>query len=83
MLKENDPCVVPYKASQYVVSRFRRLAGKTLIVIDAAIQDPKQNKAIKDLLKKSFSEEIADTREFFGDKMGESHGTLEQLAEPI
>lgn len=63
-----------------VVFHFRRLAGKVLTVIDASIADAKQNKAMKDLLKKAFSEQISDVREYFGSKKGEACTDLEQIA---
>lgn len=40
--------------SFYVQDKLRIMVGKTLTVIDAAITDPKQNKATKDIIKQEY-----------------------------
>jgi hypothetical protein len=42
--------------------------GKTLTVIDASISEPKQNKAIKDLVRGIFSEELGFSSEMAFDQ---------------
>lgn len=57
------------------LSLFKGLAGKVLTVIDASlITNPKQHKAVVDLLRKAFSETISHARELEGDNNGESTG---------
>lgn len=47
---------------------FRKLMGKTLTVLDASIPEPKQNKAIKDLIRGIFSEELSFSSEMAYDQ---------------
>lgn len=59
---------------------FKGLAGKVLTVIDASLTtNPKQHKAVCDLLRKAFAETISKARELEGDNSGESVGR-EELA---
>lgn len=41
-----------------VIAQFNHLQGKVLTVVDAAIVEPQQNKAIKDLVKKAFYDQM-------------------------
>ena|SRR3990167_6819073 len=41
-----------------VCSQFNFLMGKVLTIIDASIADERQNKALKDLIKNSFREQM-------------------------
>lgn len=55
------------------ISLFKSLAGKVLTVIDASLtHNPTQHKAVKDLLRKAFSETISHARELEGCHNGES-----------
>lgn len=52
---------------------FKKLAGKVLTVIDAALTtNPKQHKAVCDLLRKAFAETISRARELEGDNCNET-----------
>lgn len=42
----------------FVTDLFRKLMGKTLTIVDASISDKQQNKAIKDLVRGAYMEEI-------------------------
>ena len=42
----------------YLLDSYRKLMGRVLTTIDASITTPQQNKAIKDIIKKSFNDEI-------------------------
>ena len=52
----------------FLMNSFRKLLGSSLTIIDASIQDPKQNKAIKDLIRKSYSDEIGFVADFAFDQ---------------
>lgn len=52
----------------FLMNSFRKLLGSSLTVIDASIQDPRQNKAIKDLIRKAYSSEIAFVADFAFDQ---------------
>lgn len=41
-----------------IMAQFNFLQGKVLTIIDASIQDERQNKALKDLIKNSFYEQM-------------------------
>lgn len=45
-------------AFSFLMDTLRKLMGKTLTIIDASIQERQQNKAIKDLIRNTFSDEI-------------------------
>lgn len=47
----------------FIQSQFRSMLGKVLTVIDAAIIDPKQNKAIKDIIRNEFIDEYVHLSE--------------------
>ena len=49
----------PYFSSNLVTEILKRLTGKVLTIIDASITEPKQNKAIKDLIRNKFFIELA------------------------
>lgn len=52
---------------------FKSLAGKVLTVIDASLTaNPKQHKAVIDLLKKAFAETISRAKELEGDSSAEA-----------
>jgi predicted outer membrane repeat protein len=42
----------------FLMDTLRKLMGKTLTIIDASILEKQQNKAIKDLIRNAFSDEI-------------------------
>lgn len=42
----------------FLLDSFRKLMGKTLTVIDASITDKQQNKAMKDMIRGIFSDEM-------------------------
>ena len=42
----------------FLMDSFRKIMGRTLTTIDASIVDTKQNKAIKDLIRGIFSDEM-------------------------
>lgn len=67
------------------VKLFKSLAGKVLTVIDASFpQDSRQLKAIKDLLKKSFSETIANVKYLEGDtSQSSSDSSFEKPADML
>jgi hypothetical protein len=44
-----------------IMDEMQRLLGEVLTIIDAAIHDPRQNKATKDLIKQRFGHAIHDT----------------------
>jgi hypothetical protein len=46
----------------------RKLMGKTLTVIDASIMDKQQNKAVKDIIKSAFNEELCFASELCFDQ---------------
>jgi hypothetical protein len=54
----------------FVQDQFRLLLGKTLTIIDASISEPKQNKAIKDLIKAIYSERLNEVSHFLSDPKG-------------
>lgn len=69
----------PHHCSHVII--FKRLVGKVLTVLDAALStNPAQHKAVKDLVKQSFAESIARARMLEGDTGAESTASLEQLA---
>jgi hypothetical protein len=41
----------------FIQNEFRNMLGKVLTIIDASIVDPKQNKAIKDIIRNEFIDE--------------------------
>ncbi len=42
----------------FIMDSFRKIMGRTLTIIDASIVDKQQNKAMKDLLRAVFSDEM-------------------------
>lgn len=46
-------------AFSFVMDLFRKIMGKTLTIIDSSITDPKQNKAMKDLLRDIFDKQLS------------------------
>lgn len=42
----------------FVMDSFRKIMGRTLTIIDASISEKQQNKAMKDLVRSIFSEEM-------------------------
>jgi hypothetical protein len=44
---------------KFLMDSFRKLMGQTLTIIDASIVERQQNKAIKDLIRNVFSDEMA------------------------
>jgi hypothetical protein len=45
----------------FVMDLFRMIMGKTLTIIDSSVIDPKQNKAMKDLLRDVFDKQLSFT----------------------
>ena len=45
-------------AHSFLLDCFRKIMGRTLTIIDASIYDKQQNKAMKDLVRQIFSDEI-------------------------
>jgi len=45
-------------AFSLVMDLFRKIMGKTLTIIDSSIVEPKQNKAMKDLLRDVFDKQL-------------------------
>lgn len=65
-------------------NRYRRLAGKVLTVIDACFPpESRQLKAIKDILKKTFAETIAEARSSQGDTSCESSDNFQSEDKPV
>lgn len=52
-----DLMIKPSLSGNCVSSQIRFLAGKILTIVDASVQDEKQNKAVKDLIRN----EVAST----------------------
>ncbi len=50
-------------AHSFLIDSFRKLMGRTLTLIDSSITDKNQNKAMKDIVRGIFSDEM----EFAGD----------------
>lgn len=58
----------------FLLDSFRKIMGKTLTIIDASIQDKQQNKAMKDLIRNVFSDEIG-----FASEMGYDQKLIDEL----
>lgn len=52
----------------FVMDTLRKIMGGTLTIIDASIHDEKQNKAIKDLIRRVISDEMEFTAEWAFDQ---------------
>lgn len=52
----------------FVMDTLRKVMGGTLTIIDASIHDEKQNKAIKDLIRRVISDEMEFTAEWAFDQ---------------
>ena len=52
----------------FLMDTLRKVMGKTLTIIDASVMDKNQNKAIKDLLRNVFSDEMAFSAELAFDQ---------------
>ncbi len=60
----------------FLMDSFRKLIGRTLTIIDASIADKQQNKAIKDLIRALFNEEMS-----FSSEMAYDQGELQEMIE--
>lgn len=49
---------ISYADHSFVMDVLKRISGRTLTLVDASIQDKEQRKAMKDLVKGFFSEEM-------------------------
>lgn len=52
----------------FIVESLKSLTGRVLTVIDASISEGKQNKCIKDLIRKEFMHEFVDIGDLLFDK---------------
>lgn len=71
--KEHNSHGISYSAHHCThIKIFKNLAGKVLTIIDASLTaNPKQHKAVCDLLRKAFAESISKARELEGDYSAE------------
>jgi len=68
----------------YIEDMLRMLSGRVLTIIDASISEEKQNKAIKDLVKKEIWTQINKLQYFYwGDKQGHSVKLEEKESDPL
>jgi len=68
----------------YIEDMLRMLSGRILTIIDASISEEKQNKAIKDLVKKEIWTQINKLQYFYwGDKQAHSVKLEEKESDPL
>jgi hypothetical protein len=58
----------------FISDTMRKLIGRTLTIIDASILDRQQNKAMKDLVRNAFSDEME-----FSSKIGYDQNVLDEM----
>lgn len=51
-------------AHSFIMDTMRKLMGKTLTIIDASVANKVQNKAVKDLVRQAYSEEMSFATEW-------------------
>jgi len=60
----------------FTMDMMRKLMGKTLTIIDSSIENERQNKAMKDLVRQVFSEQLS-----FSSQMAFDQKEIQKLAE--
>src|SRR6187551_1259359 len=79
-------CALTHK---FLMDSFRKLMGRTLTVIDACTGDKQQNKAMKDLIRQIYSDEMEFSGQFAYDQevlqklATASMAVADKLPEPI
>lgn len=52
----------------FIMDSYRKIMGRTLTIIDASISEKQQNKAMKDLVRQIFSDEMESTNNWAFDQ---------------
>ena len=67
----------------FILDSFRKLMGRTLTIIDSSIPDKQQNKAMKNLVRQIFSDEMEFAAEWGFDQKIFENLKVEDAGEPI
>jgi len=55
-------------SERFIQVMLKRITGKVLTIVDASIPEGKQNKSVKDLVRKCFIDEFVETSEWLNDE---------------